>query len=723
MSLDEVPHGAALEREAAPVAAMLAGRYRLVRRIGCGASGQVFEGCDTALDNEPVAIKLAPVAERGASNGEGRLHREGRILFSLSHPHIIQPRALGEAAYGDGGEPIEYLVLELLRGEPLSARLTRGPLTNGETRRYLGQLAEALEYLHGAGYVHGDLKPSNLFLTSAGDLKVLDFGVTHLLPEHGSMNSRSAVGTLYYLAPELQQGGRHSTASDIYALGLIGLEMAGVVAGPHGTAPTPAAVRAALAKPCPDLSDDVRAVLAAAVARLPAKRIRSAAAVRQSLDPCRAPRRGTRLRSMVFRFTRLTSADVTHPAALAVAAVLLVWTQWNRPAGWGLLNLDNVHGATHVNALFGEQIIPREKIAPYDLSKDRCQLNDFIMSGDYYGAVTLLRTGARLCKDSLPEALAQAVERGNASLVGMLLARAQLGPQELMNQLPGKAFAAGNLATYRLLRQHTLETICEEQLNQVALACDTGRLLELFRAGGTLNDRVVACAKPPRNPLSMTAIFALRGCTEIAEIAYRSPGGHPSAQAGAGQTTLPMYLASLGEWGRLKDALDYGAIPWELQPDGDSLLKIAIESHGTNLEIVGELARYPGVDLGYRTPHGLGYLSVAVHANSIDGLIPLIALLSPDEPNPLDGRTALHYAVDHRLRIDSSATRRLTFDSPIMDDELRSVTLMIPLLAAGASPDRQDGTGVTVRREAETAGCRLCIALLAPRSPSAGGAP
>jgi serine/threonine protein kinase len=159
------------ERPAAGDGRRLGGRYRMEALLATGGMGEVWAARDLLLDR-PVAVKVLGGALAGDGRAAERLRREARAAGRLEHPNIARMLDLGE----QDGRP--YLVMELLKGESLAARIDRaGPLAPAEAARIVGAVADALETAHQAGIVHRDVKPGNVFLTSDGEVKVLDFGI------------------------------------------------------------------------------------------------------------------------------------------------------------------------------------------------------------------------------------------------------------------------------------------------------------------------------------------------------------------------------------------------------------------------------------------------------------------------------------------------------------------------------------------------------------------
>lgn len=200
------------------------GHYRIVRKIGEGGMGVVYEANDERL-GRAVAIKTIRGSQQ-SGDARQRLWREARSLARVNHPYVCQLFDVGE-----DGETL-FLVLELLEGQSLAGRLKGGPLPAGETVQIVGQILEALHALHNMEIVHRDLKPSNVFLTPHG-VKLLDFGIARSagaarLGEAERTRTAatftdpgSIVGTPHYMAPEQASGQVAGPAADIFAAGCI----------------------------------------------------------------------------------------------------------------------------------------------------------------------------------------------------------------------------------------------------------------------------------------------------------------------------------------------------------------------------------------------------------------------------------------------------------------------------------------------------------------------
>jgi serine/threonine protein kinase len=192
-------------------------RYRIVRKLGEGGMGEVYAAHDERLDR-PVALKrLRP--DRSDGQERERLWREARAAASVNHPNICQLYEIDS----EGDEL--FLAMELLDGEPLSARLAQGALAPGEAGQVCLSVLGALGALHLKGIVHRDLKPSNIFLAQHG-VKLLDFGLARPLTAGGDLTMPGVVmGTPRYMAPEQIEGGLVDARSDLFVLGAVLYEM------------------------------------------------------------------------------------------------------------------------------------------------------------------------------------------------------------------------------------------------------------------------------------------------------------------------------------------------------------------------------------------------------------------------------------------------------------------------------------------------------------------
>jgi serine/threonine-protein kinase len=195
------------------------GDYAIDCWLGGGGMGDVYRARDLALCRN-VALKFIPEAFTSDPTRVSRLRTEAQLLARLNHPHIAAIHGLEDSALGP------FLVLELVDGETLDARIRRSPLTTHEAIRFGVQLASALEAAHEQGVIHGDLKPANIALTREEHLKVLDFGLAHG-PAEAQLRPNDAPvgGTPAYMAPEVVNGRAADKRSDVWGFGCILFEM------------------------------------------------------------------------------------------------------------------------------------------------------------------------------------------------------------------------------------------------------------------------------------------------------------------------------------------------------------------------------------------------------------------------------------------------------------------------------------------------------------------
>ncbi len=201
------------ERVAHPGAVI--GRFELLRELGRGGFGVVFEARDRELGRLVAFKAVRPGSRASSAQRIEWLRREAEATAQLSHENIVALHDAGRSEHGP------YLVFELLDGETLSERLERGPLEPREAVRVAIAVARALTYAHAAGVLHRDLKPSNVFLTARGQVKVLDFGLAHVFGWTGPVSG----GTPAYMAPEQWRGATEDGRTDVFALGVMLYEM------------------------------------------------------------------------------------------------------------------------------------------------------------------------------------------------------------------------------------------------------------------------------------------------------------------------------------------------------------------------------------------------------------------------------------------------------------------------------------------------------------------
>ncbi|HET8681634.1 MAG TPA: serine/threonine-protein kinase [Micromonosporaceae bacterium] len=197
---------------------LFGGRYRLVSRLGTGGMSVVWCARDEVLGREVAVKVLAPKLAADADLLE-RIRIEARSAARLRHPNIVDIHDYGEASV-DVGQPLPYVVMELVEGRSLADLLTAGPLPWRLAVVVGAQVATALAAAHARGVVHRDVTPGNVMLTSTG-VKLVDFGISASAGDAEAGPPGHVLGTPAYLAPERLEGGPVRPATDVYALGLL----------------------------------------------------------------------------------------------------------------------------------------------------------------------------------------------------------------------------------------------------------------------------------------------------------------------------------------------------------------------------------------------------------------------------------------------------------------------------------------------------------------------
>ena len=300
----------------------MAGRYRLVRRLGSGGMGIVWAAEDERL-GRMVAIKQLHVASDDASR---RFQREAELGAALRHTNLITVfDILSSSEDGD-----VLLIMEYVEGASLAELLRRGRLETDRTLSILAAVAAALDHAHAHGIIHRDVKPANVLVGDDGRVRLADLGIATAAEMTRITRSGSVLGTPAYIAPEQLQGSEASPASDVYALGTVAFEMLAGRRAWEGssalevvrnvtTGPTPN-----LAEARPDLPAAAAAVLEQGMAREPERRPDSAGRfvgdLAAALEPTAVPEPPTAPAAPARPAAR--PARRRSPALLALAALL-----------------------------------------------------------------------------------------------------------------------------------------------------------------------------------------------------------------------------------------------------------------------------------------------------------------------------------------------------------------------------------------------------------------
>ena len=260
---------------------VLGDRYRLDGRIAAGGMGEVWQATDTVLGRE-VAVKTLHAGRADDPGFQTRFRHEARAMAVLHHPGVADVYD-----YGQSG-PDAYIVMAHVDGEPLNQRIAaRGRLTPEETMSIVAQAGRALEAAHQAGIVHRDVKPGNLIIKPDGTVVLVDFGVARSAESAALTGAKEVVGTALYIAPEQVSKETTGPAADVYALGCVAYHCLAGHPPFLGDSPIAVALQHVREEPPPlppDVPAQVRAVVATAMAKDPAERFSSAAAMASAAE-------------------------------------------------------------------------------------------------------------------------------------------------------------------------------------------------------------------------------------------------------------------------------------------------------------------------------------------------------------------------------------------------------------------------------------------------------
>jgi eukaryotic-like serine/threonine-protein kinase len=422
--------------------------YRIVSQLGSGGMGVVYEAEDTRLGRH-VALKLLPAEACCVPEAVDRFLREARIISTLSHPHICTLHDIGEV---DGQQ---FMVMELLEGEPLKSRIARGPLPLDDLLDLGVQIADALDAAHSAGVVHRDVKPGNLFVTRRGQAKVLDFGVAKLAqvesPDRADLVQTmagselttigSAIGTVAYMSPEQARGLDIDGRSDLFSFGEVLYEMA--TAKPAFPGPTPAVIFEGILTKQPQAPSELNANLPPEFDRIVAKalekdretRYQTAAEMRADLKRLKRETETGRTAAMTGAFAPAAApvAPVAPVAPITPAAKRLLW----------------IGAPLATAAAVGGFLLWQSQRTPALAARDTVVLADFRN-----------RTGDTMFDDTLGEALA-----------------VQLRQSPFLNLMPEQQVQA----TLRLMGRPPMEPLTPDIAREVCIRAGAKAML-----GGTI---------------------------------------------------------------------------------------------------------------------------------------------------------------------------------------------------------------------------------------------
>jgi serine/threonine protein kinase len=273
---------------------VLSGRYRIDEPIGRGGMASVYRGYDLTLGRE-VAIKILDRELADDNAFRTRFRLEAQAASRMAHPTIVRVYDAGEDSLTspDGTvRPVPFIVMELVKGRLLKEIIAAGPVPVTDAVRYVDGILEALEYSHRAGVVHRDIKPGNVMVTDAGQVKVMDFGIARAVSDSSSTVAETTqiLGTAAYFSPEQAKGEPVDARADVYSTGVVLYELLTGRQPFRGDSPVAVAYQHVSEAPVPpsEVNDTVPRALDTvalrALAKDPFQRYQDAAGFREALD-------------------------------------------------------------------------------------------------------------------------------------------------------------------------------------------------------------------------------------------------------------------------------------------------------------------------------------------------------------------------------------------------------------------------------------------------------
>lgn len=273
---------------------VLSGRYRVDELIGRGGMASVYRGYDLTLGRD-VAIKLLHRELAMDAAFRTRFRLEAQAASRMAHPTIVRVFDAGEdSEEGPDGTrmPVPYIVMELVEGTLLKEIIAEGPVGIQDSIRFMDGILEALEYSHRAGVVHRDIKPGNVMITTAGQVKVMDFGIARAVSDSSSTvaETTTILGTAAYFSPEQAKGESVDARADLYSAGVVLFELLTGRQPFRGESPVAVAYQHVSEAPVapselvPSIPRSLDAVVLRALAKDPFQRYPDAATFRTALD-------------------------------------------------------------------------------------------------------------------------------------------------------------------------------------------------------------------------------------------------------------------------------------------------------------------------------------------------------------------------------------------------------------------------------------------------------
>lgn len=328
---------------------VLSDRYRVDELIGRGGMASVYRGRDLTLGRE-VAIKILKRELAGDAAFRTRFRLEAQAASRMSHPAIVRVYDAGEDTETDPDgtvHPVPYIVMELVTGELLKDIIAAGPVPISDAMRYTDGILEALQYSHRAGVVHRDIKPGNVMVTPAGQVKVMDFGIARAVSDSSSTvaETTAIIGTAAYFSPEQAKGEPVDARADVYSAGVVLYELLTGRTPFRGESPVAVAYQHVSETPLPpsEIVDtvprSVDAVVLRALAKDPFQRYQDAASFRTALDATRDGRTPSKrqvgaLTSELYGASPRQAAETARSLRQLSADTTMRRTQSGPPVAW-----------------------------------------------------------------------------------------------------------------------------------------------------------------------------------------------------------------------------------------------------------------------------------------------------------------------------------------------------------------------------------------------------
>ena len=328
---------------------MLSDRYEVGELIGRGGMASVYRGRDLTLGRE-VAIKILESDLAADATFRTRFRLEAQAASRMSHPTIVRVYDAGEDTETDADgttRAVPYIVMELVSGQTLKEIIAAGPVSIDDAIHYTDGILEALEYSHRAGVVHRDIKPGNVMVTSAGQVKVMDFGIARAVSDSSSTVAETTqiLGTAAYFSPEQAKGEPVDSRADVYSAGVVLYEL--LTGRPPFRGESPVAVAYQHVSETPvapsEIVDTVPrsldAVVLRALAKDPYQRYQDAGSFRAALDATRDGRTPSRkqvgaLTSELYGANPRQAAETARSLRQLSTDTTMRRTQAGPPAAW-----------------------------------------------------------------------------------------------------------------------------------------------------------------------------------------------------------------------------------------------------------------------------------------------------------------------------------------------------------------------------------------------------